>query len=326
MKAVALLSGGLDSTLAVKLILDQGIDVFALNFSSPFCLCDQKGKCYALEAAKKFNIPIKRIYKGEDYLQMIRAPKFGYGSAMNPCIDCRIFMLKRAKEYAEEIGANFIFTGEVLGERPMSQHYKALKLIEKEAGLEDKIVRPLSAKLLPETEAEKMGWVDKDKLLDIRGRSRKRQIAMAIKSEINDYPCPSGGCLLTYKEFANKVRDLFKHKKRVTLKDIEFLKVGRHFRFKENKIIVGRNKTENEILLRMRNKTDYTFEVPDYGSPITILQDKKFKIAIEFAARLAARYSDAKEDQVLVKYGNLKLSKEITVTSISEQEISEFRI
>nr|MDO8082115.1 hypothetical protein [Candidatus Freyarchaeota archaeon] len=326
MKALALLSGGLDSTLAVKLILEQGIDVIAIKFSSPFCLCDQGGKCYALESARKFNIPLKTMHKGEDYLKILRRPKFGYGSGMNPCIDCRIFMLKKAKKYAKEIGARFIFTGEVLGERPMSQHYKALKIIERETGLEGKIVRPLSAKLLPETEAEKRGWVDRNQLLDIRGRSRKPQIAMAKKLEITDYPCPSGGCLLTYKEFANKVKDLFKHKKRVTLKDVELLKVGRHFRLDENKLIVGRNKAENETLLRMKNKTDYLFEVPDCGSPITILQDKKLKKAIEFAARLTAAYSDAEGDKVLVKYGKLKPSRKITVTPMSEQEISKFRI
>ncbi|WXG42122.1 MAG: hypothetical protein WED07_15385 [Candidatus Freyarchaeum deiterrae] len=326
MKAVALLSGGLDSTLAVKLILDQGIDVVALKFSSPFCLCDQGGKCYALESAKKFKIPLKTMYKGEDYLKILRKPKFGYGSGMNPCVDCRIFMLKKAKEYAEEIGAQFIFTGEVLDERPMSQHYKTLKIIEREAGLDGKIVRPLSAKLLPETEAEKMGWVDRNQLLDIRGRSRKPQIALAKKLEIADYPCPSGGCLLTYKEFANKVRDLFKHKKRVTLHDVELLKFGRHFRLDENKSIVGRNEAENRILLRLKNKTDYVFEVPDCGSPLTILQDKKLNKAIEFAARLTAAYSDAEGDEVLVKYGRLKPTRKITVAPMSEQEISKSRI
>lgn len=178
MKALALLSGGLDSTLAAKLILNQGIEVVALKFTSPFCLYDQKGKCYALGVAKEFKIPLKIVNKGKEYLRIIRKPKFGYGSGMNPCIDCRIFMLKKAKRYAREIGARFIFTGEVLKERPMSQHRGALKIIEKEAGLEGKIVRPLSAKLLPETEAERKGWIDRNKLLGIRGRGRKPQIAL----------------------------------------------------------------------------------------------------------------------------------------------------
>lgn len=326
MKALALLSGGLDSTLAVKLVLDQGIDVVALNFTSPFCLCNQKGKCFAVEAAKKFKIPFKTINKGKEYLRILRKPKYGYGSGMNPCIDCRIFMFKKAKKYANKIGAKFIFTGEVLNQRPMSQHRKALRIIEEEAGLKGKIVKPLSAKLLPETQAEKKGWIDRNKLLGVRGRSRKPQIALAKKLKISDYPCPAGGCLLTYKEFANKVRDLFKYKKRIDFKDIELLKVGRHFRHDKNKIIVGRNKEENERLIKLKNKTDYVFEVPDIGSPITVLQNKKTRKAIELAARLASRYSDAKGNKVLVKYGKGKLNKEVVVNQIKDKEIERLRI
>lgn len=325
MKALGLLSGGLDSTLAVKLILDQGIDVIAVNFTSPFCLCG-RGGCGAVEVAKKFKIPIKVIRKDKDYLKVVRNPKHGYGKNMNPCIDCRIFMLKKAKKYAKKIGASFIFSGEVLDERPMSQHRKALDIIEKEAGLNGKILRPLSAKLLPKTEAEKKGLVDREKLLDIRGRSRKRQIKLAKNLKITDYPCPAGGCLLTYKEFADKVRDLFKHKRRVSMKDINLLKIGRHFRFGKNKIIVGRNKEENEQLLRMKEKDDYYFEVPDCGSPITILQGPKTKKAIEKAAALTAHYSDEKEKKILVKYGLKKLSKSIEVSPLSEKKIENLRI
>jgi len=326
MRALGLLSGGLDSTLAVKLILDQGIDVVVLKFTSPFCLCDRKGRCFAVEVAEKLNVPLRMMYKGQEYLRVIRNPKYGYGSGMNPCIDCRIYMLKKAKRYAEEIDAGFIFTGEVLDERPMSQHYRALKIIEREAGLEGKIVRPLSAKLLPKTEAEKKGWIDRNKLLAIRGRSRKPQIALAEKLGISDYPCPSGGCLLTYKEFANKVRDLFRHKRRVTLRDIELLKVGRHFRLGKSKIIVGRNRVENEALLRMKNKTDHVFEVPDVGSPITILQGEKPREAVKLAVRLTAAYSDADGDRVLVRYGKLKPTRKIIVAPLNKQEIPKFRI
>ena len=153
MKALGLLSGGLDSTIAVKLIIEQGIDVEAINFVTPFCLC-RIGGCGATEAAKTFNIHLKHVSAGTDYLRIVRKPRFGYGKNLNPCVDCRIFMLKKAKKYAKQIGAKFIFTGEVLGQRPMSQHKGALDLIEREAGLEGKILRPLSAKLLPETEAE----------------------------------------------------------------------------------------------------------------------------------------------------------------------------
>ena len=324
MKALALLSGGLDSTLAVKLILDQGIDVVAINFTSPFCLCG-RGGCGAVGVAKRFNIPIKIVKKGEDYLKIIRNPKYGYGKNMNPCIDCRIYILKKAKKYAKEIGASFIFTGEVLDERPMSQHMKALKIIEKETSLEGKILRPLSAKLLPETYVEKKEWVNREKLLDIKGRCRKRQIQLAKEWKINDYPCPSGGCLLTYKEFADKVRDLFEHKKKVSMKDIILLKIGRHFRFGKNKIIVGRNENENKELLNMKKNDDYVFEVSEYNGPITILQGSKTKEAVKKAASLTVRYSDVK-GKALVKFGRKILNKSIIVSPIDEEEIEKLRI
>jgi tRNA U34 2-thiouridine synthase MnmA/TrmU len=241
---------------------------------------------------------------------------------MNPCIDCRIFILKKAKEYAEKIGAKFIFTGEVLNERPMSQHEGALRIIEKEAGLKGKILRPLSAKLLPETEAEKKAWVDRTKLLEINGRSRKPQIKLAKEFGIADYPCPAGGCLLTEKDFANKVRDFFKHNKKATVKDMEMLKSGRHFRIDEGKIIVGRNETENNALEKLRKKTDYVFEVKDIGSPITILCGKKTKKSIRIAAELTARYSDAEDGEVNVSYGK----KSIVVSKPLAYDEAEFRI
>jgi len=157
-RALGLLSGGLDSSLAVKLMLEQGIEVYALKFTSPFCLCDSGGKCHAAEIAKRLNIPLKIMIKGDDYLEIVKNPKHGYGSAMNPCIDCRIYAFKKAKSYADEIGAKFIFTGEVIDQRPMSQRINVIKLIDREASLTGKVLRPLSARLLDETEAEKKKW------------------------------------------------------------------------------------------------------------------------------------------------------------------------
>jgi len=310
MKALALLSGGLDSILAVKLVLDQGIDVVAINFITPFQISEKK---WVDGIKKKFKIPLKTVKLGEDYLKIISKPKFRYGKHMNPCIDCRIFMLKKAKAYAKKINASFIVTGEVLGERPMTQTREALKIIEKEAGLRGKILRPLSAKLLPETDAEKKGWVNREKLLDIKGRSRKRQIELAKKYGIKEYPSPSGGCLLTYKEFSDKVRDLLEHKKKIRMKDIPLLKIGRHFRFDKNKIIVGRNEDENKQLLKLKDTSDYFFEVPGYGSPITLLQGPKTKEAIKEAAALTARYSDSKKSKTKVRYGKERLNKSIRI-------------
>jgi tRNA U34 2-thiouridine synthase MnmA/TrmU len=327
MKALGLLSGGLDSTLATRLILDQGIDVVALKFTSPFCTCDQKGKCYAADVAERFGIPLIIMKKGEEYLNVIRNPKFGYGSGMNPCIDCRIFMFTRAKKVAEEIGASFVFTGEVLGERPMSQHRRALEVIERESGLEKMVLRPLSAQFLPETIPEKKGWIDRSKLLGIKGRSRKPQIELASKFSLNDYPCPAGGCLLTYREFASKVKDLFEHAEAVSMRDVVLLKIGRHFRFAQrNKMIVGRNEEENKRLLLLKYPEDYSFEVQDCGSPITILQGPKGEEAVVMAAKLTARYSDAGGGEVLVRYGNEKHIKSIIVSLPDEDEIARLRI
>jgi len=324
-KALALLSGGLDSILATKLILEQGIDVVAFNVTSPFCLC-KKGGCGAVEAAKQLGVELKVVYAGLEYLKMVRKPKHGYGRNMNPCIDCRIFLFRKAKRMAKELGASFIFTGEVLDERPMSQHYPALKIIEEEAGLKGNILRPLSARLLPETEIEKKSLVDRAKLLEIRGRSRKPQIKLAAEFNIKDYPCPAGGCLLTDKEFANRIRDLFGHRKRCSLVDVNLLKVGRHFRFGENKIIVGRNEAENKVLFAKKTRNDFLFEVPDIAGPTTILQGSKTKRAVKLAAGLTAFYSDAKTQNITVNYGREKRDKSMTVTVPSRTEVDNLRI
>jgi tRNA-specific 2-thiouridylase len=324
-KAVSLFSGGLDSILATKLILNQGVDVVALNFASPFCLCEKDGRSVT-GAAEKLGVTLKVVNAGDDYLKMVQKPKHGYGKNMNPCIDCRIFIIKKAKKVAEEIDASFIFTGEVLDERPMSQHFKAMKTIEEEAGLKGRILRPLSARLLPETIVEKKGLVDRKKLLGIHGRSRKPQIKLAEKFNVNDYPGPAGGCLLTYKEYANKLRDLFQHKKRCSMADVALLKVGRHFRLDKNKIIVGRNEAENKLLTANRGRNDYYFEVPDIGSPITVLQGAKTKKAISTAAALTAFYSDAKSSEVNVNFGGDKLDRSVTVSVPVRNKVESLRV
>lgn len=324
-KALALFSGGLDSILAIKLIQEQGIAVEAITFLTPFYSARAGG--FSLErAAQQLGVPLKVVRLGLDYLRVIRKPKYGYGRHMNPCIDCRIYMLKKAKQYAKQIGASFIITGEVLGERPMSQNWKALKIVEEESSLKGKLLRPLSAKLLLPTEPEKAGIVDRNRLLDIRGRSRKRQLALARAYGITEYQSPAGGCLLTYKEFSAKLRDLLTHKKRVSMADLELLKIGRHFRLGENKIIVGRNKEENEALLRLKGRNDYFFEAVGTGSPITLLQGPKTKQAIEKAAQLTAYYSDQKTGKVQVQYGRTKPEKTITVERPNNQQIEQLRI
>lgn len=325
MKALGLFSGGLDSALAIKLVQEQGIEVIALNFVSPFCTCVGEG-CSIVTLAKKLNVPIKIMNKGKDYLKIIRHPKHGYGKYLNPCIDCRIYTLKKAKKYQKKIGAKFIFTGEVLGQRPMSQHYKTLMLIEKEAGLKGKLVRPLCAGLLPKTEAEKHGWIDRKKLLKFEGRRRTPQLDLAKKYKIDGFMCGGSGCRLTEREYAKKMRDLLDNKKRVTINGIKLLSFGRHFRVGKNKIIVGRNEKENKALLKLKKKSDVVLEVKDDVGPTTILNGKPSKEAIKLAASLTARYSDAKENKVVVKYGMNKLNKIIGVKKIKDEQINKLRI
>ncbi len=325
-KAVCLFSGGLDSVLAAKIVQNENIDVFALMINTPFYGRDKSAISSAEKSAQYLNIPLKVISADKEYLKIIRNPKHGHGRGANPCIDCRVYMLKKAKKYAKQIRAKFIFTGEVLGQRPMTQHMRAIKIIEKEAGLENKVMRPLSAGCLPKTEAEKNGWINRDNLFSITGRSRKVQISLAKKFKIDDFQSPGGGCLLTCREFAGKVSDLFRHKNRITEKDIDLLKTGRHFRFRRNKIIVGTDESSNKQLVLLKNKTDYVFEVPDCGSPTTILQGRKTPDAIRMAARLTARYSDAKTAKVRVLYGMKKPVRAVTVAVATQKQIDKLRV
>ena len=326
MKAVGLFSGGLDSILALKIVLEQGIDVVGVYFTSAFFSRNNGDADNAGRTSEKLGVKLKVIDLTKEHMLLIRKPKHGYGAGINPCIDCRIFMLKQAKKYAKKIGAKFIFTGEVLGQRPMSQQPKTMELIEKKAGLKGKIVRPLCARLLPVTAAEKNKWVKRAKLLSIHGRSRKIQIELANKYKIKDYPNPGGGCLLTQREFANRVKDLFKHKKRLSKNDIELLKVGRHFRFGGNKIIVGRNEAENRLLEELKPKGDLVFEAKDEMGPITLLQGKAKKESVSLAASLTARYSDASRKKVVVRYGKEKFNKEIVVQQVKKTVLEKLRI
>jgi tRNA U34 2-thiouridine synthase MnmA/TrmU len=313
-KAVSLFSGGLDSILATRLIVNQGIEVIAFNVKTPFCVSKKDGLSEAETAIVQLSVPLKVVTVDKDYIRMLRKPKYGYGKNINPCIDCKIFILKQAVKYAKEVGADFLFTGEVLGERPMSQHGPALRTIEKEAGLKDELLRPLSAKLLQETMAEQKGLVDRSRLMAISGRSRKPQFQLAKEFGITSYPSPAGGCLLTCEEYSKKLCDLFEHKKVVSGADAVLLRFGRHFRVGKNKVVVGRNEAENKTLRVLKGKNDYFFELPDIVGPITLLQGVKTKEVILVAAQLTAFYSDAKIEKVKVNYGKDTLDKSITVT------------
>jgi tRNA U34 2-thiouridine synthase MnmA/TrmU len=327
MKAIALLSGGLDSTLAVKIVLEQGIELEALNFLTVFCTCTKKGEtCLASrKAVDAVGIPLKVFNVSEEYLNVVKHPKHGYGSNMNPCIDCRIFMLKKARTYMEETGAAFIVTGEVLGQRPMSQRRDAMRLIEREAGLGGLILRPLSSKLLPPSIPEKEGWVDREKLLKIHGRSRKPQIQLADHYGIHDYPCPAGGCLLTDPGFAKRMKDLLRYLPDFSLNDVHLLKVGRHFRLSPKlKLVVGRNEEENRKIQTFSQGEDILLKVSQYPGPLSLLRGEKGEGEIEKAAALTVRYSKAKDFRRMeVQYRKVNVESELflSISPISDAEI-----
>ena len=301
-KALALLSGGLDSTLAVRMMLDMGIEVEALNFTSPFCTCTGKNagcKSEAVRVAQEFNIPIKVMHKGQDYLELLRNPVHGYGKGLNPCVDCRIFLLKKAKEYMAESGADFVITGEVLGQRPMSQRRDSMRLIERESGLEGLLLRPLSAQHFEPTIPEQEGWVDREKLLAIKGRSRKEQFELADELDVKNYPCPAGGCLLTELSFVPKVQDMFDHSDQLDLRDFRLLKVGRHFRIGDRtKAILGRNEADNNLLETARQAGEAAVTWLDGNSPLAVMTGRQDDAALDLTMRILLRYTKAEAGDV----------------------------
>lgn len=307
-KAIGLLSGGLDSQLAVRLMLGQGVEMVAVHFKTIFCTCTPKGcgRSTASKAASELGIEFVEINNTKDFLEVVKDPAHGHGSGMNPCIDCRILMFKKARRYMEETGARFIVTGEVLGQRPMSQHKAAMELIEKESGLCGLIVRPLSCGLLPPTIPELNGWIDRNKLLSHSGRSRKVQIELAQGFGMKDYPCASGGCLLTDPGFSKRVKESFQHGEN-SLHDMQLLKVGRHFRlFNKAKLIVGRNEIENNRITNLSREGDILIEPVDVPGPTALLRPGSVDY-LESAMHICARYCDG-DGSATLRYSIKKAS------------------
>jgi tRNA U34 2-thiouridine synthase MnmA/TrmU len=298
MKAVALISGGLDSILAVKIILEQGIEVIGVNFFSPFFGSDAARRC-----AEDVGISFMSVDISEEYLPILKNPRYGFGKNLNPCIDCHGFMLKKAHKIMKDIGAEFVITGEVLGSRPKSQNRNALRIVEKVSGLNRLLLRPLSAKLLDITIPEERGWVNRELLFDIHGRSRRRQLELAKEFGITQYSQPAGGCLLTDVSFSRRLRDVMRYSE-PTVNDIELLKIGRHFRLSDKtKIIVGRCHEENDALLRLLRPGDVWLKTQKYPGPVTVVRGDINEDIIIRAAALCARYSDGKLlDKVDVRF------------------------
>jgi tRNA-specific 2-thiouridylase len=291
-KALCVFSGGLDSLLASELIRGQGIDVLALFFETPFFSSEK-----ARNSAEAINLPIKVVDMTDRHLRMLRDPKHGFGGHMNPCIDCHALMIRIAGEMLEEEGARFVITGEVVGQRPMSQNTKALSMVACESGLRGLLLRPLSAKRLPQTIPEEKGWVDREKLMGFSGRSRKPQMALAERFDIKAYPSPGGGCLLTDEVFSRRLKDLLSVRPNFELREIELLKVGRHFRIGPNtKLVVGRNKVENQTIQGLWKEDDLLLTTVTAPGPSVLVCGEVSPELVKVAASMTVSYSDARDD------------------------------
>ena len=355
---VVLLSGGLDSVLAARVLLEQGIEVTGVNFSGAYCPAPFGQKSRAEKAAEQLGIQFVKLPIDEGFIELVKAPRYGRGKNMNPCIDCHILMVKRAWEILGqgrsqisdtryqipdirdqksdvEFGAvsreplaaiDFIATGEVLGQRPMSQNKQSLGVVARRSGTEGRLLRPLSARLLEPTVPEKEGLVDREKLLDIRGRSRQRQIELARAYGITEFSPPAGGCLLTDAIFSRRLKEALAHKED-TVEAIELLHLGRHFRLESgNKVIVGRNEPENEELLARAPKSATVIDGRNLPGPVALLlrADRSDQSDMSddrtLAARLCARYSDRREDAAVTV---LVAGREASVKPLSAEESAE---
>ena len=305
-QAVGLLSGGLDSILAVRVMMEQGIQVTPLHVETGLTyerrnrLAGEDGerRSKAQRAADSLGLKLVTISAFDDYVPVILNPRHGYGSHMNPCVDCRIFLLRQARAWMDDHSHHFVFTGEVLGQRPNSQMREALETVERESGLEGLLLRPLSAKLLEPTVPEKRGWVDREKLYGFHGRNRKPQMALAKKLGIIEYAQPAGGCCFLVDEaYSRRLEDFLRHEGpgALTARRAFLLSIGRHLRLASGRrVIVGRNKAENAYIATQRDQ-GVLMTTADVGGPTTLIISDPTDREIEQAARITARYSAGRE-------------------------------
>ncbi len=295
-RALGLCSGGLDSILAGLVLKQQDVDVAWITFETPFFSANK-----ARAAARQTGIPLTVREITPAYLEMLRNPPCGFGRYMNPCMDCHALMFRLAGEWMRTQGFDFLFSGEVVGQRPMSQTKSSLRYVEKHSGFEGYILRPLSARNLPATIPEKEGWVDRERLLDLSGRSRKSQIKLAAEFGIKEYPAPAGGCLLTDPGYARRLKDLFAHQAETSVADLELLKHGRHFRLDAaTKIIVGRTQQDNQRIqdLHLPDR-ETTLRVRDFPGPVVAVRGRPAAEILHQAAAICAGYSKASGEPVV---------------------------
>ncbi|RLB95020.1 MAG: tRNA 4-thiouridine(8) synthase ThiI [Deltaproteobacteria bacterium] len=323
-RALGLTSGGLDSILSALVLKEQGIEVAWVNFETPFFSSDR-----ARRAASVTGIPLTVKNISSVYIKMLKNPRCGYGTNMNPCLDCHALMLEIAGSMMRENDFDFVFTGEVLGQRAMSQTRPSLRYVEKRSGIAGYILRPLSAKLLPATIPEVQGLVDRDRLLDISGRSRKRQMELAERFHIEDYPSPAGGCLLTDPAFSRRVKDLLDHHDPCEERDFEMLKYGRLFRLNEtHKVVVGRTRKDNRHLSKLINpKKDTYLRMMDMPGPLVLIPSGGPKKVVHDAALLCAAHSRAKEgESVRVSVNGPRGLQILTVSVCPREEYQDYLV
>ena len=321
--ALVLMSGGLDSQLAACVLRKAGVKVKAIVFDSPFYAAE-KGH----SACEYLEIPCHRYDFTQDIVELIYNPPHGFGKCMNPCIDCHARMLKRAGEMLPELECDFLATGEVLDERPMSQNRRSLGIVAQDSEYADLIVRPLSAKLLEPTLPERDGWVDREKLLDFRGRGRKRQFVLAEELGVTDYPSPAGGCRLTEPHFTIRLRDMKDHEGIGSVRDINLLRVGRHFRLgPATKLIVGRDEAENIAIEAARELYDLVLKVESVPGPSALMPVTATEDEVKLAAEICASYSDSpKEGGVLLQVKSSRGIESMNVEPAVRAEIDPLRI
>jgi len=329
--AIALFSGGLDSALAILLILQQNIEVTAITFMTHFgCDLGDRSSCGSnpYPAAEKFGFNVKLMHLGQKFVDIVVNPKHGRGKNMNVCIDCRMLMLNEAKELMEMVNADFIITGEVMGQRPMSQVKDKMFLVQNQTGLKGKLLRPLSAKLLPPTKAEIDGLVDREQLEGISGRGRKRQIELAKKFGLDDYPNPASGCLLTDSGYSNRLRDLIQHSSQINFNDLNLLRAGRHFRLSPDvKVVIGRDEQDNNAIETCKQSHHFVLEAVDVSSPITLVIGNPTEEDLKLAGAITAKYTSArKEASVRINVSNGDKTELITVKPADDSIIDKIII
>jgi len=322
-----MLSGGLDSIIATHLLKNQGIDVLALHFILPFYSGMGNTHTQIRERAGALGVPLRIEEEGEEFLEMFKDPQFGFGKNINPCLDCRIHRLSKAAVIMQQEGASFIATGEVVGQRPMSQRRDCLDIIEKRTGLKGLLLRPLSARLLRPTIPEEKGWVDRNNLLSIGGRGRKDQIAYAKLHELG-YPAPAGGCLLTYEQTARRVVDLMRSSHQWSLADFKLLAYGRYFKINPNlRFVVARDDAENDVMEKLLLPDDFCLTMTDVLGPLGILRGAASQDELEIACRIMARYSKMRSQPLarisVSRNGSISI---IAASPAGEEECVKYRL